>query len=1507
MTLPGGPANKFGNRYEKLWTVHQLLHLIDGRVDSIRIESPGIDKAEFVVHRGDVREFHQTKRVGPRGSWSIASLGKVGVLSAIKEWLSDEDARFVFVSGSDTADLKDLCDAATQAESDEEFTSEFLKAKNRNSSFEKIRRYWQCDMTTAIGYLRRVEIRTIDDRGLEEQIKSLARALFPADPASVLAELMVVVENSTHCTLRRNDLVETMRERGLEPRRVTRPEQAVGATRQVTDSYLQAARRKLIHQELLSRKASEEVQQRIGKPATVIVGKAGSGKTACTVEVVNGLLGQGLQVLAFRLDRYVSASNTNSLGQRLGLEESPVLMLAAAAEASGSAGVLVVDQLDAVSTMSGRSPEALDLVENLLEEAEGKRARVDIHVVVVCRSFDWENDHRLRRLVREPDAQVRVDELTDDETKRLLSKGEFEPSRFSERQIRLLRNPQNLSLFLDANFDRDDVPAFDTVTKLFDRYWDEKRKLVENRTDLDHWQEVLRLLCTEMTEKQELFVRKEMLDPVPLSYLQQMASEGVLAFDGKRYGFGHESFFDYCYARVLFLLGSESLTSMLCTSEQHLFRRGQVRQVLTYVRDADPDRYVDEVRKLLADSRIRAHIKDLVFALLADVPDPREDEWEVWEETTGRALRAIERGVTNDDKVSGLAWDRLLSSRPWFKFLASRGGVVKKWLNSGNDGLANIAVNYLSVHQRDSPDTADTAAMLLAPHADSSGDWPHRLESFAVRADLGDSRRLFELFLHLIDNGTLDTARGPVAVNSTFWDIIYGLEKKRPEWVGEVLAHRVRRQLAILEGRGDVLGYQRLLGYYPGVAEIFIKAAEAAPCAFVKHVLPVVLEVSDSTARGDAPPRPDTVWPHSIKNAHPGAEEGCLDALARAVAKLAGKAEVKQCAKVISELRRRNTCVANHLLLALYRGAPKLFADEMVTVVCAEPWRFECGFSDNAHWCAMETIRAVTPNCTRENLDLLENAILGYVPLVEASADGKQWRGSSQFALLSAIPTGLRSESAQRRFQELERKFGKPPGEPKAMEAERVGSPISPVKSEKMTDEQWLDAMRKYSSGGLSHRDGEIVGGSYQLSQVLEANVEKEPGRFAHLALRFEADMNPAYMQHTLAGLGKVELDGELKLDVCRKAFSEFRESCGMQIADAVGSVSDRLPDDAVKMIDWLATEHPDPQQEQWQEEAPSGDKYWDDKAIYCHGINTVRGCAAIAIRRLILSDSTNWQLLRETVNRMLKDRSAAVLSCVAGVVEAVAVSDPRAAMALFLRMNIPTERLLATPYVSRFMKYSLADGFDKLRPVIEKMIRSGENEVGEQGSILAGLAVLHGHDAEGLVDKSLGSGNAQRLGIAKVASSNIKERECRDWSEGKLIGLFEDEDKEVRREAASCFNRLQGEPFEEYENLVDRFSSSKAFGDDSSSILRVLEQSRQRLPGMTCTVCERFLRRFSEEARDIRHARVVDPYTLAKLVFRTYQQHQKDESGSRALDLIDQLCLESLFGTVEQFELLER
>ena len=876
MMLPGGSANKLGNRYEKWWTVSEFIRMLHGSTRAVRIEAPGVEKAEFVVTVDSRRELHQVKRSHPSGKWSLAALRADGLLRGIGEQLADNDDRFVFVSGSDARELLELCEAASSAESAEEFEHSFLAAKDRKERFERLLGEWACDLPTAVQRLRRIEVHTIGERDLEQKVRWGVRALFMADPEKVLAELRAIVEDSVLRTITHQELVQQLGKHGYRLRHLTRPEHARVAVESATDQHVGGARRRLIQRRLVPRAAAETLLSRVaGTTATdsVMTGRAGAGKTACVVELVDRLRARETPVLSFRLDRVLSASTTTDLGRALGLEESPVLVLLAATEAAGRPGVLIVDQLDAVSTMSGRSSGAFDLVEELLHEAREMRTRAILHTVVVCRAFDWKNDSRLRRLMPDEHAQVDVNEFPIEEVSTALTSAGFDAALFRNRQLGLLRLPQKLSLFLDAGFDTARTPAFDTATELFERYWNEKRQSVAERVapSPDQWMEVMEKLCDRMTVTQQLSVPRETLDKVSATYLDQLTSAGVLSIDGRRYGFGHESFFDYCFARVFFGR-SESMVSFLKGSEQHLFRRAQVRQGLAYLRDAEPAPYGQELVALLADDGIRTHLKDLGFALLAEVPNPTEDEWMIWDRWIAPEIRAIKAGTTNLDRLSALAWRRFFGSPSWFRE-ADRRGLVGRWLTSGIDQLADSAMNYLNIHQRHSP---DRVAALLEPYADEGGKWTQRLRNLMDLANHHTSRRFFDLLLRLVDNGTLDDVSKSTVSNNTIWLMLHDLGKNRPEWVPEVLAHRLRRRFAAIRASGEDLLGNALIGYNDSAARMFVKSSASAPAAFVEHVLPVVLDISDAALIDDEAPKHDAVWPTLVKTEHPAARDSTL-------------------------------------------------------------------------------------------------------------------------------------------------------------------------------------------------------------------------------------------------------------------------------------------------------------------------------------------------------------------------------------------------------------------------------------------------------------------------------------------------------------------------------------------------------------------------------------------------------------------------------------------------------
>ena len=1507
VTLPGGPAEKRGNLYEKWWTLSELVRVLAGETESVRIEDPNVDKAEFVVTASGRRELHQVKRSHWRGKWTLSDLARDGLLRAMGEQLSGNDDWFVFASGSEARELADLCCRARAAESDREFDQRFLAADSQRQRFTRLLKCWGCDLPTARELLQRIYVRTIDERALRDSAKYAVAWLFRAERSAVVAELRGIAEDSVHCTLSREVLLEKLTQRGIPLREVGDSDDAVStvrSARDITETFLNGARRKLIQHELVPQAAAATLLSRLEGSASdsVLTGKAGSGKTACTVQLADCLRERGIPTLAFRLDRYLGARTTTDLGRALGLKDSPIVALAAAAEANRLPGVLIVDQLDAVSTMSGRSSGAFDLVDQLLHEARGARRRAAVHTVVVCRAFDWVNDARLRNLLPpDLDSQVEVGEFSIEEVKSILLRAGFDPTLFRRGQLDLLLLPQNLALFLEADFDASATPVFDKAIVLFDRYWYAKRKSVEEqvRTSQDAWVKAISVLCDEMTTTQELSVPRESLDGFSPNLLERMSSEGVLTFDGRRYGFGHESFFDYCFAR-LFVSRTGSLVSFLTQSEQHLFRRAQVRQVLGYCRDTQRERYLRELSSLLSDEGIRAHVKELAFALLAEVADPTEREWEVWEPWTRPTLSALAEGTPNADRLSALAWRRLFASPSWFNFIEQR-GLVESWLASDNDRLVELAVNYLRFHLLLSP---DRVAALLEPYTDRGEPWSTRLRNFMQTARFDASRRIFDLFLRLIDNGALDEMNEPMAGQIPLWSMVHTRVRNHPEWMSEVLAHWIRRRLAALHAAGETPSRRDILGSDTSLTSMIAEAAEHVPSVYVEYVLPIVLDISDSTLIDDEPPRRDSVWMDLIKSQHPSGEDVCLHALAGALASLAREGAV-DLTDVVTDLRRRETHVANHLLLAVYRGGAARNADEAASMFYDEPWRFRCGLSDNQHWCAMETIQAIVPQCATESRDRLESAILEYACPFERTTSGYKRRGRAQFSLLSVIPAELRSARANARFRELERKLKKPDGEPTGVRGGWIGSPIERHGTDRMTDEQWLSAIAKYRAEFPTYFTlGEFKGGATQLAQALATRASEEPERFARLSLRFPVDTHTAYLGHTLAALKDASVDSDLKLEVCRKAFSESREACGRAIADVLGKIEGPLPNDATEMLHWLMTEHSDPDTERWKQHDSRGEP--DPNGITDAGLQSTRGGAAIAIRDVIRRKSGNIDRFGPTLDRMVRDRSASVLSWVAATLRAVALHDPSLAMRLFRDMDLSETWLLATRHVQNFIEERLADSFTELRPILDRMVGSSEPEIGRAGARLATLALLMDQDSADLVEDSFRGGPDHRLGVAEVASANIAVPECRRWATRSLTVLFNDDNVEVRAAAESCFRELRHEALDEYEELIEAFCDSPALQDGSRSLLHLLEESRGRLPGITCVVCEKLLAIWTKGNGDILTGHV-DTLTLATLVFRTYQQHQSDEWGDRTLDLIDRMCLDGIGDAGRQLEQFER
>ncbi len=1500
MPLRGGPSDKTGNTYEAMWTIVCMARVMRGQCDSIRLEPPGSEGrgVEFWLGSGDSREYHQVKRQGARrGRWTLRELDRAGVLPAFRDHLAKGGATCVFVSMQGADDLRELAERARDAADHEEFERAFAKLE-WGEKLTELRKCWSgCTDDEVFERLKRIRVHTIDEETLEQHAEMALTPLVEGKASVASAVLFKYALKSIHRELGSSQIRAHLSEKDLRPPPWAELQALSDVVDAANERYLSLLVGELIRSKLIERDESGRVLSALLEGATrrgvIMTGGAGFGKSTILLEVIKGLQRQGVPVLAFRIDRLEPTQRPDEAGRQLRLPASPVVTLAG--HAKGRPCVLVLDQLDAVSLMSGRNPSFFDCFDEMVRQA---LTQPNMRLLVACRQFDFENDPRLRRLGGRDDVfeEVKVGALSDKTVRDTAEAMGLDTARLSDQQIRLLTVPAHLKLLTEVAGEGEAIALeFRTANDLYDRYWSRKQALLRGRIGRPvAWTDVIDTLCDHMSKHQILSAPMALLDAHALD-AQVMASEHVLVLDGKRIAFFHEGFFDYAFARRFAARGGD-LVGLLRPGEQHLFRRTQVRQILLHEREADQQRYLADLETLLSSPDIRFHIKQVVFALLTEYPDPTEEEW-----------RILEALLQDPDYAHSVDIWRTVRTLPWFRFLDSL-GVVANWLSDSNSDTVDQAMMLLN-SVRD--DEADRVATLVEPYIGASEEWRNRLRNLVRWAHLNVGRRFFDLFLGLLDRGDLDGMG--MSREDDFLSLLYDLAKQREDWTCEAIRHFLDRriELALAGGGTNPFSERKGLDHSHSSDHVLIGSAQRAPEAFMEHVLPAVLRVVELNAdREGAPPWYDAVWRYRQRDGGHSVADHLLHAAEEALRSLAKRAPDEFC-RSAEALRTSEYDTVQFLLIRAYAANGKRFADEAIDHICGSSSRLRCGYLDtgSSGRASSDLLVAVTPFCSVGRLAKLEAAILAYYPRRERTAGGHESRGWAQFKLLLAIDQARRSVQVNARIEEWQRKFRvDAPPEPSPLEISRVESPIPTAAAERMTDDQWLNALSRYASDDeRARRDGTLTGGAYQLSHVLEAQARKEPTRFAKLAPRIPDDANPAYFAALLRGLNTGATDQEALFEACRRCYRLADRAAGSAFCDLVEKLPELpWPDDLLDAVTWHATEDPDPNREMWRTEAWSGQCYYRGD-IYLAGINCVRGSAAGAVRALLFADRERMQRLLPTVERMVRDPSIAVRSCVVTALLPLLNHDRDRAVQLFLELCDTEDVLLRTHHVEEFIGYATRTHSEQVLPIVERMLCSSDPEVAQAGARRACVASFDTESAAELAERCLSGEEPLRIGAAQVAARNVSDLQCRSACQALLIQLFDDPSEAVRASATNCFDHLKDDALGQLRVLVERFRGSVAFDLHHESLVRALEETTARLPHVTISVCERFIEIAGPIAGDFRTRAAYDADCLSKLLVRAY--HQAPDAGvrKRCLDTIDSLLAVRAYGMTQILGQVER
>lgn len=356
---------------------------------------------------------HQVKRQhGTANEWKLPVLHANGVIAAARRHVA-AGREYRFVSLVPARVLDELADRARRSDL-QSFVSNMLTNKDLRSGFDYLSGDEVCGSPEAAWImLRGTSAHAIDERDLRDTNAALAGLLLEgADPKLAAVGLGDLVPQNLAVELDGAKIESLLEEYGLRRAQLVGSPAVTQSATALLTSWRSSIQRELLSPPIARAETDEILTTLAGEDRLVFaVGAGGSGKSAVLHEVVNRAEQDGWTMLGFRLDRIAAPfSSTVELGQRLGLDRSPVSILAAVA---GDPSLLVIDQLDAVSLASGRMPLTFEAVADLIREAG---AFPEMRVLVACRKFDVDNDHRIRTLVEDRRAKrVDVPELSDEQ------------------------------------------------------------------------------------------------------------------------------------------------------------------------------------------------------------------------------------------------------------------------------------------------------------------------------------------------------------------------------------------------------------------------------------------------------------------------------------------------------------------------------------------------------------------------------------------------------------------------------------------------------------------------------------------------------------------------------------------------------------------------------------------------------------------------------------------------------------------------------------------------------------------------------------------------------------------------------------------------------------------------------------------------------------------------------------------------------------------------------------
>ncbi|WP_205328593.1 hypothetical protein [Glycomyces sp. YM15] len=1162
----------------------------------------------------------------------------------------------------------------------------------------------------------------------------------------------------------------------------------------------------------------------------MVDGNAGIGKSAVVTAIATALEEHGWAVAFTRMDGADPAKTSRGVGTEMGLDGSPAAALLAVA--AGRPALLVIDQLDAVSELSGRIPDSFEAVDEMLDEIKHDP---HVKVLMACRTVDLDRDPRLRSLMRGDSAAARVhlDLLPGDRVRALLSASNAHVP--TDQVVELLRTPLHLSVYCRLEPVSQEQP-FRTLPDLYEQLTGQVRRRLEARAGRIDWDSITSALVSYMSRNEVLTAPSACLGPTGPNDVEALESETILVRRDGGLSFFHQTYFDYLFARA-FIRAGDDLHEFLLESSQALFQRAPTRQVLDHLAATNRPAHRETVLRLLTSDAIRFHLKDIIVTDLRNL-NPTGEDWTA---------------------VGPLAWDSLsisarvrslLSSPGWFDAADSLGH-WERWLADPERRDPVFMPLALVANQR-----GERVAELLRPYLTEGGDWRDR---YITLINWSLPTELVGFVDELIGHGILDRPE-PDGPPIELWPLLHQLQQTDAAGAARLVGAYLKHGLSLARAKGHTNPFESGdLEEDSTSASIIQDIAALAPVSFVHEVLPFVEAIALAEHRTPENRLPyGSQWKTFYGTTPTGVDDFIFDATESALISLT-KQDPGTAVGILARLRSAESKELRYLACrALSEGGEP---NESIEWLLSDDRNLLLGWSGDPHWAAAYLIKAHTADCSGELFLRLEQALLAFASPLET----RRGRGYGQYILLAALDPSRISEPVRRRLGELARRFPHdPPTEPRWIHDDAEQHTVTADGAKHMSDEHWLRAFRKHYDSATDHYWGYGSGDARWFAELLEGRTLEDPERFACLALRFDSTIPAEAIESVIRGLTK-QAEPELFADVCEHAAAIYGDSVGNSIAAAI----DEFPSKnarTVDLLEWCAASA-DPAPDHTLATRNLEDARASDTGKLVElGFSTVRGRAAIACASMLAAVPEQTDRLAAIVAELAQDDHLAVRACAAYPVTRLIHMQHDGAIDLTetLLSALPgvldastTENLLATAILRAPQRFA-----DSLALALE-----GPTAIANRAGRVWAFAAIEDSLTAPLPATVQELAKAARLGAAGQFARRTST--ATRW----LPELFNDPEANIRAAAAIAMRHLDELAPPDLDQLTEQFTQSIAFAEHLSHAIYGMAKLGSRLPTTALETCARAAELAGKDLGNMQTAHSAASRDLATVVLRLYRQ----------------------------------